>query len=86
VPAGKEFNRELAMGGEKKKEGGGFGGFMRKATGAANPAGEPDEEDQEAPAEQQTSFEFENEYRDFEHKNPKDDKFEIPSRYKVEEG
>ncbi len=85
VPAGSEFDRELAMG-EKKKEGGGFGGFMRKAASAANPAGEPEAEDEEAPAEQQTSFEFENEYRDFEHKNPKDDKFEVPSRYKVEEG
>jgi len=85
VPAGKEFDRELAMG-EKKKEGGGFGGFMKKAAGAANPMGDPAEEDEEAPVEQQTSFEFESEYRDFEHKNPKDDKFEVPSRYKVEEG
>ena len=85
VPAGSEFNRELAMG-EQKKEGGGFGGFMRRAAGANNPAGGDEEEVEDAPAEQQTSFEFENEYRDFEHKNPKDDKFEIPSRYKVEEG
>lgn len=85
VPAGMEFNRELAIGEEKKKEGGGFGGFMRRAAGAVDPADESDEEDQEAPVEQQTSFEFENEYRDFKHKNPKDDKFEVPSRYKIEE-
>ncbi len=84
VPAGKEFDRELAMG-EKKKEGGGFGGFMRRAASAANPVGDPDEENEEAPVEQQTSFEFESEYRDFEHKNPKDDKFEVPRGYKVEE-
>ena len=84
VPAGSEFNRELAMG-EKKEEGGGFGGFMRKAAGAANPAGGDEAEAEDAPAEQQTSFEFENEYVDFEHKNPKDDKFEVPNKYKVEE-
>ena len=58
---------------------------MRKAAGAANPAGEPEEEGQEAPAEQQTTFEFENETRDFEHKNPKDNKFEVPSKYRVEQ-
>jgi hypothetical protein len=86
VPAGKEFDRELAMG-EKKKEGGGFGGFMKKAAQSANPlGGDEEEEAEEAPDEQQTSFVLENEYRDFEYKNPKDDKFEVPSRYKVEQG
>jgi hypothetical protein len=84
VPAGMKFNRELAMS-EEKKEGGGFGGFMRRAAGVADPDGEPDAEDQEAPVEQQTTFEFENECRDFKHKNPKDDKFEVPGRYKIEE-
>jgi hypothetical protein len=85
VPAGKEFDRELAMG-EKKKEGGGFGGFMKKAAGSANPLGGSEEaEEEEALAEQQTSFVVENEYRDFEYKNPKDDKFEVPRRYEVEQ-
>lgn len=86
VPPGKEFDRELAMD-EKKEEGGGFGGFMKKAAQSANPMGGGEEaEDEEAQAEQRTSLEFETEYRDFEHKNPKDDKFEVPSKYRVEQG
>lgn len=85
VPAGKEFERELAMN-EKKEEGGGFGGFMKKAAQSAKPlGGGEDEEDEEAEDEQKTSFIFENEYRDFEHKNPNDDKFEVPRNYKVEQ-
>ena len=47
---------------------------MKKAAQSANPLGGGEEaEDEEAEAEQLTSLEFETEYRDFEHKNPKDD-------------